>query len=233
MPQMESSDPDEDDAVIAAFEVLAQSRPGLLLILAPRRPERFEVAAEKLKRRGIAFVRRSSLDLGGADPLVRAGRPRPVEADQGVGCGPGGPPHLVAVLLLDSMGELAALFERATVVFMGGTLASRGGHNILEPAYFAKPVIAGPHMENFSCHRGGILLLRRFIRISGADELASAVTRLLDHPEEARAAGNKAREMALAKRGAVASMVGEILKASGEVCPILCEPSPRVFCLRR
>ena len=54
------------------------------------------------------------------------------------------------VLLLDSMGELGALFEHATVVFMGGTLASRGGHNILEPAYFGKPVIAGPHMENFA-----------------------------------------------------------------------------------
>ena len=137
--------------MITAFQVLTQARPKLLLILAPRRPERFDVAAEKLKRRGISFVRRSALEpQGGADPLVRAGRPRPAEADQGVGCGPGGPPHLFAVLLLDSMGELAALFERATVVFMGGTLASRGGHNILEPAYFAKPVIAGPHMENFS-----------------------------------------------------------------------------------
>ena len=54
------------------------------------------------------------------------------------------------MLLLDSIGELAALFERADVVFMGGTLADRGGHNILEPAYFGKPVIVGPHMENFA-----------------------------------------------------------------------------------
>ena len=53
-------------------------------------------------------------------------------------------------MLLDSIGELAGLFERATVVFMGGTLPQRGGHNILEPAYFGKPVIVGPHMENFA-----------------------------------------------------------------------------------
>ena len=57
---------------------------------------------------------------------------------------------LPGVLLLDSIGDLAALFERADVVFMGGTLARRGGHNILEPAFFAKPVIVGPHMENFA-----------------------------------------------------------------------------------
>ncbi len=105
------------------------------------------------------------------------------------------------------MGELAALFERATVVFMGGTLASRGGHNILEPAYFAKPVIAGPHMENFSSIAEEFSSGGGLIRIRGADELAPAVARLLDHPEEARAAGNKARELAMAKRGAVASMV--------------------------
>ena len=53
------------------------------------------------------------------------------------------------MLLLDSIGDLAALFERADVVFMGGTLAPRGGHNILEPAAFAKPIVVGPHMENF------------------------------------------------------------------------------------
>ena len=66
------------------------------------------------------------------------------------------------MLLLDSIGELAALFERADVVFMGGTLAARGGHNILEPAYFGKPVIVGRHMENFAAiaaefHKGGAL----------------------------------------------------------------------------
>ena len=60
------------------------------------------------------------------------------------------PLPLPSVLLLDTIGELAALFERAGAVFMGGTLAQRGGHNILEPAYFGKPIIVGPHMENFA-----------------------------------------------------------------------------------
>ena len=64
-------------------------------------------------------------------------------------------------LLLDSIGELAGLFEHATVVFMGGTLARRGGHNILEPAFFGKPVIVGPHMENFAEIMRGVFGSRR------------------------------------------------------------------------
>ena len=120
-----ADDIDEDDAVIAAFQKI--SRPGLLLILVPRKPERFDAAAAKLAQAEIPFVRRSSLKGSSQKKL-----------------------ELPGVLLLDSMGELAALYARADVVFMGGTLGARGGHNVLEPAYFGKPVIAGPHMENFA-----------------------------------------------------------------------------------
>ncbi len=187
MPPAESGDPDEDEAVIAAFEVLARTRPGLLLILAPRRPERFDGAAEKLKRRGISFVRRSRY----SDAL-----------------------RLPGVLLLDSMGELGAMFERATAVFMGGTLASRGGHNILEPAYFGKPVVAGPHMENFAAIAEEFTSGGGLVRIGRADELAPAIARLLDEPREASAIGGKARALAMAKRGVVASTVKEVLKAA-------------------
>ena len=77
------------------------------MILAPRKPERFDLAAEKLTRAGISFARRTALASA---------------------------PDDARVLLLDSIGELAALFARADVVFMGGTLARRGGHNVLEPA---------------------------------------------------------------------------------------------------
>src|SRR5262249_39995174 len=107
MPPAEPGDPDEDDVVIAAWRELAPKRPDLFLILAPRKPERFDVVAAKLQAGGIAFLRRTSLDHGGA-----------------------------RVLLLDTIGELSALFAYADVVFMGGTLAHRGGHNILEPAFF-------------------------------------------------------------------------------------------------
>jgi tetraacyldisaccharide 4'-kinase len=186
MPPKEPADPDEDDAVLGAFTTI--KRPGLLLILAPRRPERFDAAAEKLTRAGIPFARRTALASAPSDARV---------------------------LLLDSIGELAALFECADVVFMGGTLASRGGHNILEPAYFSKPVIAGPHMENFAQMAAEFSAGHALHQIAGPEQLASAVTALLDDPERARAIGARARELAMAKRGTVERIAAEIRAYAG------------------
>lgn len=190
MPPKEGGDPDEDDAVIAAFQAL--DRPGLLLILAPRHAQRFDAAAEKLERAGIPFARRTKLPEAPGDARV---------------------------LLLDSIGELAALFERADVVFMGGTLASRGGHNILEAAYFAKPVIAGPHMENFAAIAEEFTRRQGLARIAGAGELAPAIASLLDDAARARAIGEKARELANAKRGVAARMAKRILSDAADAVP--------------
>jgi tetraacyldisaccharide 4'-kinase len=186
MPPKESADPDEDDAVLAAF--LAMNRPGLLLILAPRKPERFDLVAEKLTRAGVSFARRTALASA---------------------------PDHARVLLLDSIGELAALFARADVVFMGGTLASRGGHNILEPAYFSKPVIVGPHMENFAAIAEEFSAAQAVFTITGPDQLASAVASLLDNPQRAQSIGTKARELAITKRGAVERIAAEIRTYAG------------------
>jgi len=176
MPPVASGDVDEDDAVIAAFAEIAW--PGLLLILGPRKPERFDEAAAKLARAGIPFVRRTALVPTVSSPV-----------SSGV---------LPPVLLLDTIGEMAALFERADVVFVGGTLARRGGHNILEPAYFGKPVIVGPHMENFAAiadefGKGGGLR-----SIENAAALATVVRQLLIDPGDL---GSRAQALAQAKRG--------------------------------
>src|SRR5262249_22205018 len=125
MPGADSADIDEDEAVVAAFSRLMESHPRLLLILAPRRPERFEVAEQHLIAAGIPYQLRTR---PGVDPKL----------------------ELPCVLLLDSIGELAGLFPLAGVVFMGGTLARRGGHNLLEPAVCGRAIIAGPHLENFA-----------------------------------------------------------------------------------
>ena len=184
-------DVDEDDAVIAAFGEISASEKGLLLILAPRKPERFDVVAAKLERAGVRYTRRSAfreLDLPG-------------------------------VLLLDSIGELAALFARADAVFMGGTLAARGGHNILEPAYFGKPVVVGPHMENFAAiaeefHAAGALR-----QIDEPGGLKEAIAELLRDPAKAAALGTRARELAASGRGVTARIAGEILNAYAEGVP--------------
>jgi tetraacyldisaccharide 4'-kinase len=178
---------DEDDAVISAIP----SQDGLLVILAPRKPERFDSAAQKLRRAAIPFVRRSR-GLEGAKL------------------------RLPGVLLLDSIGELAALFERADVVFMGGTLADRGGHNILEPAFFGKPIIVGPHMENFAAIATEFREAGALFEIESAGELESAVARFLDDPGEI---GRRARELAESRRGAMARVIEQILSARDSAIP--------------
>jgi len=178
-PRGRPGDVDEDDAVIAAFQELAPRHPELLLILAPRRPERFDAAAGKLEAAGIRYVRRSRLDSWQVGDL----------------------PH---VLLLDTIGELSGLFSMADAVFMGGTLARRGGHNILEPAFFAKPVIAGPHMENFQAIADEFRASGACVEIGDAAGLAGAVARLLEAPELAREIGQRAHLAAEARRGATA-----------------------------
>ena len=188
---VEAGDPDEDDVVIEAFKRLSVRYPRLLLVLAPRRPERFSLVAEKLAQAGVNFTLRSRKETVA----------------------------LPSVLVLDSIGELAGLFERATVVFMGGTLAQRGGHNILEPAYFGKPVIVGPHMENFAAIIEEFSEAAAVVRIDGASALASAVEALLENPERAADIGKRAAALAQGKRGTADRIAEQVLNAADEGLP--------------
>lgn len=164
----------EEDAVLDAQAAL----PGWRLILAPRKPDRFEEVAQKLAARKINYVRRTQLSEG-------------VDAE---------------VLLLDTIGELAGLFGRADVVFMGGTLADRGGHNILEPAFFGKPVITGPHLENFREIAADFRAHQAVITIERAEDLAPAVRAAA----EDRETGERGRARAEAHRGATGHAVQAI-----------------------
>ena len=199
-PTSDPNDVDEDDAVIAAFSELSVTYTNLLLVLAPRKPERFAVAAAKLEQAGIRFVRRSTL--------------------------PADVPALPCALLLDSMGELAALFERADVVFMGGTLCARGGHNILEPAYFGKPIIAGPHMENFAEMTADFVAADAMVCIKNADGLAAAVASLLAGAGYAGELGARAHQCAHAKRGVIGKMDIHVWRAFDEGVP---QPLPTLL----
>ncbi len=114
----------EEGPVLQAFHRLRTAYPGALLIIAPRHPERFKEAEQLARDEGFRVVRRSDLPID-AEP----------RAD---------------VVILDSIGELARLFQVATLVFVGGSLVDAGGHNILEPAAFGKPIVVGPSMHNFT-----------------------------------------------------------------------------------
>lgn len=206
MPPAEPGDPDENEAVLAAFGELAPRHPGLLLILVPRKPERFDAASELLRRTGSPFLRRSSLGAGDMLPL------------------PG-------VLLLDSIGELGSLFALADVVFMGGTLARRGGHNLLEPAFFGRPIITGPHLENFpeiarKFSQGGALF-----PIDDAGGLRPAVEALLNNAELRERLGFRARELAESERGATERAVSELRRRYWQAVPCRRRPAPERLAL--
>jgi 3-deoxy-D-manno-octulosonic-acid transferase len=198
---MDTGDVDEDDVVIDVYRQLSALRPELLLILAPRKPERFDVVAGKLSAAGIPYVRRQSLGSGDA----------------------------ARVLLLDTIGELSSLFSLADVVFMGGTLAQRGGHNILEPALFGKPVIIGPHMENFQAIGEEFRAADACIEIARPQELAGAVEKLLADAPAAREIGRRAQAHAEARRGATARAVEEVARLHHACIPRSRAPLPKLW----
>ena len=113
----------EEAAVLHAFARIKATMPGALAVLAPRQPERFGEVERLARDAGFVTIRRSELPID-AEP----------RAD---------------VVVLDTIGELAQLYQLATAAFVGGSLADHGGHNILEPAVFGKPIVFGPHMQNF------------------------------------------------------------------------------------
>ena len=158
--------------------VAQRALPGWRLIIAPRKPERFKSVAKKLEVSGLRWTRRTDFHDAAAD-----------------------------VLLLDSIGELAGSFAFANAVFMGGTLSEMGGHNILEPAMAGKPVIAGPHLENFREIEKHFDAQRAVMRIAGSGELAGAVERAAADPELG-ARGKQAAEM---KRGATARAADAVM----------------------
>ncbi len=191
-----STMPGEEELVLRAWEEVYRAHPRGLLILAPRHPPRFERVAQLLSCRGIPFVCRSSLPEGVTDMAEKFKSP--------------------SVVLLDSIGELAGVFEAADVVFIGGSLVNAGGHNLLEPASCGKPVLFGPHMENFRDAAEIFLDARAAIRVQKPDELSPAVLQLLEDGERRRSLGESARRLIEQGSGATQRILERISKFLGE-----------------
>ncbi len=196
MPAADGNDVDEDDAVVYAFLDLVRTHSDLLLILVPRKPERFDAAEQRLRTAGINYLRRSQNRIEKLE--------------------------LPCAVLLDTMGELASLFPLADIVFMGGSLARRGGHNVLEPAASARAIISGPHLENFAAIAAEFRQEQALLEIENADELAGAVKRLIDDPRLRRNLGARASELAARHRGVTRRSVDEILRWQDRAVP--CNP---------
>ena len=199
MPPERDGDLDEDELVIYTFLKLRGRFPRMLLLWAPRKPDRFDAAAERLRAAGIPFLRRSLLKSGASLQL------------------PG-------VLLVDTIGELAGLFRLGNVVFMGGTFPHRGGHNPLEPAAFGVTVVAGPHMENFAEIAAEFDAQKAWVRVEDPRELGGILVNLLDDRERQKKIGERGRVLAEGRRGATARAVAVLGKAYEEALPVPLHP---------
>ncbi len=183
-----STHPGEEEACVAAqLQLASQARAAggvsPLLVLAPRRAERFDEVATWLSGRGVAFVRSSG--------------------------GSGADPSSTDVLLVDSLGELLGFYAAGDVAFVGGSLVPVGGHNLLEPAALGKPTVTGPH--NFNSPEAARLLEEADALLQVTDAtLADTVHRLLSDPLAAAARGRRAQAAVVANQGAAARALAMI-----------------------
>jgi 3-deoxy-D-manno-octulosonic-acid transferase len=171
----------EEPLVLAAFHRVRERVPDARLLIAPRHPERFAEAQRLVEAAGFRCERRSGLAPGGWSNG--------------------------AVLLLDTLGELAQLYALASVVFVGGSLVPSGGHNILEPAVAGKPVLVGPHMENFQEIADEFREQGALLQVRAGAELGDAVAALFADASRRRELGERARAIFERNRGACARAV--------------------------
>jgi 3-deoxy-D-manno-octulosonic-acid transferase len=185
---------DEERLLLKAFENILVKHAKAVMILAPRHPERFHTVAAIIQQMGIPFHLRSRWSR---EPLAGS------------------------VFLVDTIGELAALYGLADLAFVGGSLVPRGGHNIIEPAQYGVAVVTGNHTENF---RDIVWLFqsRDAVRIVGMAELPLVLMQLLDNDHERAALGRRAQETIHSQMGATA----RTLQALTALLPQTANPAP-------
>lgn len=179
----------EEAALVGGWPRLLEADPNLGMVLAPRHPERFGAVAGLLERSGIAWQKRSGwkMEPSETEGLIRAGQ----------------------IVLLDTIGELASVYSLAAVAFVGGSVVEAGGHNPLEPAQFAVPIVMGPHYANFRTITED-LIAHHAIRIAPKEGLAEALIELLKNPRAAEEMGERARRVFEEQAGATTRAVGAI-----------------------
>jgi 3-deoxy-D-manno-octulosonic-acid transferase len=180
----------EEPIVLQAWSEVRAQYPKALLILAPRHPARFDESAQILAGSRHGYTRRTQLASREPEILDQIAAPE--------------------VLLLDSVGELAGLLELADVVFIGGSLVPTGGHNILEAAYWAKPVLFGPFMENFRDIARLFLEANACVQVQDGKELAQSVLTLFGDRDAGRRLGERGRQVLEMQTGATARVLEQI-----------------------
>jgi len=195
----------EEPLALIAFGVVQGDFRNALLVLAPRKPERFAAAADFIEESHRKFVRRSELPVAG--PGIA---PKPDGNSNGI-------PDDATVLLLDSIGELGSLYRLADGAFVGGSLVDAGGHNILEPAAFGKVPVFGPSMENFAEIAACFVEAGAAIQVESPEDAGVEWIHLLKDPEKMKRMGESAKQRVESSRGALDRAMIEIGKQLGGV----------------
>ena len=180
----------EEAVLLEAWPRLLGMDPNLILVLAPRHPERFGAVAAQLQKSGMRWKKRSDWTVGSADQ----GRLEPGQ-----------------IVLLDTIGELASVYSLAAVAFVGGSVAAAGGHNPLEPAQFGVPIVMGPNYANFRAITED-LLEQNALRIAQKNELGGVLVGLLADPTAADGMGARARQVFEQQAGATERCVKAVME---------------------
>jgi 3-deoxy-D-manno-octulosonic-acid transferase len=183
----------EEELIISVYRELKKDFFDLNLIIAPRHPERFQGVEDLLRLKGISFIKRSEF---------RTSNPPNPPLEKGGEEGVSEPQFLKGeIILLDTLGELSAVYGMSDIAIIGKSYKGYGGQNPLEPAYWGKAIVCGPHMENFP-------FIRDFYSQGASleaneENLYSALRELLYSPEKVRKMGDKAKEIYMRNSGAV------------------------------
>jgi len=179
----------EEEALLRIYADLKRSHPGLRLVLAPKHAERLAEVRSLIEHAGFVPAELSSLKL------------RPIDDENN-----GIPPD--RVILVDTFGELDAVYAAADIVFVGRSLTQHGGQNMLEPAALGKPVIFGPNTENFTEAAELLLAARAAFRVNSEAELHQCIAEFIDNPDPFRQAGAEGRKAIETKKGTTERNLG-------------------------
>ena len=189
----------EEPLALIAFGVVQGEHRNALLVLAPRKPERFKDAEQYIEDSHQKFIRRSQLAVAAPSGLQTNGQFSEL-------------PDGIAVILLDSIGELASLYRTADATFVGGSLVESGGHNILEPAAFGKVPVFGPSMENFAEMSRRFVAAEAAIQVESPEDAGVTWIELLRTPDRMKRMGETAKRLVEESRGATDRALSEIAK---------------------
>jgi len=187
----------EEPLALIAFGVLQGEHRDALLVMAPRKPERFDAAEQYIEDSHQKFIRRTKLNVAAPSGTTLRGEIEEMPAG-------------VAIVLLDTIGELASLYRIADGVFVGGSLVESGGHNILEPAAFGKVPVFGPSMENFAEMAQRFVAAEAAVQVESPEDAGVTWIELLRSPERMARMGKTAKTLVEESRGATDRALAEI-----------------------